>query len=436
MHALMSTDDELMPDFFTSAPGPELQLAKRNAPVPAGFTGRAGVLLVQTCAGTIEPRYAFEPLSGPEAGFTDSWETLKADTLWPQREEDDVPAVSLTDGMRESFTLHSFFDGLFAGYPDKPWDQGGEALARRKARWREAISRALESPSVKLLDAFNRSEDVRALALAEWWVGPSPQHEIRHDGTFYPPRSAGKLLLARLISGLPHQPVRPLTSPGSEPAIEVIYEDAAMVVINKPARLASVPSVRESVSAKSILEKTLGSLRVVHRLDMDTSGLLVFARDTKSEKRLHAAFRDGLAIKRYTARLCREITPGSTRIALPLALNLLDRPRQCVLPVAEGGKESVTDVEVTGVETMPDGTRKSIVSLYPETGRTHQLRVHCAHQAGLNAAIDGDPFYGPPGLLGELPGSRLCLHAAELTLPHPDTGIPMTFTAEAHFPKF
>ncbi len=436
MNPTILTDDDAMPDFFTTAPSQALQSARLNAPTPVGFVGRAGVLLVKDSEGNIVPRYAFEALSGAAAGFVPHWEALNAEVLWPQRSEDAVPKALLTDGKGERFSLADFFTNLFADYPEKPWDQGGEALARRKARWREAISSALRSPAVQLLDAFNRSDDTQAIALAEWWVGPSPQHEIRHDGTLYPPRSASKLLLSRLTEGLALERVQPLTDARCPPELPVIFEDEHIVLVNKPARLASVPGIRETVSAKSLLEATRGPLRVVHRLDMDTSGLIVFAKDTRSERRLHAAFRDGLALKRYVARLEREIEGGVRRIELPLALNLLDRPRQCVLPVAQGGKPCATDVELLSVETMPDGTRKSIVALYPQTGRTHQLRVHCAHAAGLNAPIDGDPFYGRLGLLGEARQTRLCLHAAALTFPHPETGQPMSFEVAPDFPRF
>lgn len=218
--------------------------------------------------------------------------------------------------------------------------------------------------------------------------------------------------------------------------LPVLYIDDDIVVIDKPTRLASVPGVRETTSAKEILEKQFGPLRIVHRLDMDTSGVLLFARSLRAEKALHESFREGLAMKRYVARLEGVPEQMSGRIELPLTLNRLDRPRQCVLSEAEGGKPAVTDWELLRVETMPDGRRKALVSLWPETGRTHQLRVHCAHAAGIGLPIDGDSFYGSRGILAEEKTSRLCLHAAELTIPHPTTGIPVHFEAAEAFPKF
>lgn len=429
-----------MPDAFTTPPSAALRQALTellaSGAVPAGFTGRLGLLLVEDAAGTRQVRFALEAKSGMADGFASNWSAVRAEQLWPQMDESEVPDATLIDGRGERFTLVDFLSQLFADYPEKPWNQGGEALARRKARWRAAIVKSLASPSVALINAFNQSTDTRALAMGEVWLGASPQHEIRFSGTFYPPASAGKLLLARLTNGLPLAVAQPHTAPDATPALPVLFEDDAMVVVNKPSRLASVPGIREVVSAKSILEATRGPLRVVHRLDMDTSGVLIFAKNPRTEKRLQQAFRDGVALKRYVARLAGELTTPIDRVSLPLALNLSDRPRQCVLAESEGGKASVTQVERLGVVVSPTGVRKTLVALYPESGRTHQLRIHCAHQTGLGVAIDGDPFYGPLGLLGELPETRLCLHAESITIPHPETGTPMTFSCEADFPAF
>ena len=438
-------DDSTMPDFFTTAPNEALVRAQQNAPVPAGLVGRAGVLLVKTPAGETQTYYAWEPLSGPEAGFVPSWEDLRAETLWAERAAAAVPHVPLIDANGQRFTLNDFLAALFADYPDKPLTQGGTTIERRKGLWREAMVRALSSPAVQLLLGYNERRAAacasgaplaQPIGLAEWWVGPSPQHAIRHDGTFYPPRSSAKFLLETLTRGLALCPISPLTAPDEAPEVPILYEDEAIVVINKPTRLASVPGIREKTSAKAILERAGRRLRVVHRLDMDTSGVMLFAKTPEAEKVLHETFREGIAMKRYVARLSGEYLGGDTRVLLPLALNQSDRPRQCVLPESQGGKPSETTVEVLRHEVMPSGQRKTVVALYPDTGRTHQLRVHCAHAAGLGQAIDGDPFYGPLGLRGESRATRLCLHAEELTLPHPETGEVMTFEAPADFPLF
>lgn len=147
---------------------------------------------------------------------------------------------------------------------------------------------------------------------------------------------------------------------------------------------------------------------------------------------------DRTAQKTYIARLeglleGEECQQGS--IALPIALHWFERPKQCVLPVSEGGREALTDYEVIGVEDTPEGL-KSLVALHPRTGRTHQLRVHCAHPEGLGLPIDGDPFYGTRGLLEETREHRLCLHAASLRITHPMTGRPLEITAPFDFPTF
>ena len=154
-----------------------------------------------------------------------------------------------------------------------------------------------------------------------------------------------------------------------------------MVVVDKPARLASVPGGSETTSAREILERTRGELFVVHRLDMGTSGVLAFAKTKEALRPLNLAFADRSAQKTYIARL-EGLLEGEERqqgsIALPIALHWFERPKQCVLPVSEGGREALTDYEVIGVEDTPEGL-KSLVALHPRTGRTHQLRVHCAH---------------------------------------------------------
>lgn len=430
-------ESPLFPSPFGVPPSETVRRHARLASVPEGFNGRAGVLVWEDEAGE-HADYAFEPVS---RGVGCSWTTLTEDMLWPGMSREAVPERTLVDGNGESLTLKDFLKDMFAPYPDLPEMQGGRELEARKASWRFAVADALSSPVVALISQWNvervkGNRSGRILGLAEWWCGVTPGHEVRFDGTFYPPRTAAKWLYERLVAGLPAAPVPAIASEDEFGSLTVLHADDDIVVIDKPTRLASVPGVRETTSAKEILEKTYGPLRIVHRLDLDTSGVLLFARHLKAEKALHESFREGLAMKRYVARLEGVPEMKSGRIDLPLALNKLDRPRQCVLAESHGGKPAATDWELLRVETMPDGREKAYVNLWPETGRTHQLRVHCAHAAGIGLPIDGDSFYGRRGILAEEKTSRLCLHAAELTIPHPSTGIYVHFEAEEAFPKF
>ena len=253
---------------------------------------------------------------------------------------------------------------------------------------------------------------------------------IRVDGRIV--KANYKLSAGEEIRVLVPEPEVPDIRPENIP-LDILYEDDDMLVINKPARLGSVPGVRETVSAKSILEKTHGELFVVHRLDLDTSGVLAFAKNKTALARMNDSFRGREAKKTYVARLEGELLSEAGDIALPLGLNWLDRPRQCVIPISCGGKEALTHYRL--IDTIQClGKSKAIVELGLETGRTHQLRLHCAK--GLGLPIDGDPFYGTMGLMAESGATRLCLHAKSLSFEHPNTGKTMLFEAPANFPEF
>lgn len=427
-----------MPSPFAAPPSDAMTAAAADAPSPGrGFAGRAGALIVRSADGK-EVFYAFEPAA---RGMAASYTELAADTLWPPMKSEDVPHAELVRADGTVFTLEGLIREMFAAFPVRAPYQGGFEQERRRGHWRMALSEALRSPAVRLLAAFCREHAGHGadfgLELNEWWLGASPAHEMRFSGTFYPPCSAAKYLIDELSKGLAAEKPEPFAREGEEPEVPVLYEDEDLVVVNKPPRLASVPGIRESISAKSILEKERGPLRVVHRLDTDTSGVLLFAKNYRAGCLLDEIFRSGQAMKRYAARLEGKLSSPRGRIELPLALNLTDRPRQCVLPVGRGGREAATEYEETGTVTAPDGRIKSLVSLWLETGRTHQLRVHCAHAEGLGLPIDGDPFYGHLGLLGERRTTRLCLHAAELTLPHPTkAGSVVHVECEPDFPLF
>jgi tRNA pseudouridine32 synthase/23S rRNA pseudouridine746 synthase len=204
----------------------------------------------------------------------------------------------------------------------------------------------------------------------------------------------------------------------------VRYEDAAIVVAEKPAGMLAVPGrpvpgVAPRQSLQDWLTTYCGSpVYACHRLDMDTSGLMVFAKTTEAQAALQRQFENREVTKSYLAEVSDAggLAVGDRgKIALPLAPDWYDRPRQKVDP--EGGKPAVTDYEV--LQLRDDGT--VLVKLIPYTGRTHQLRVHCAHPDGLGRPIIGDRLYGGA------PAGRLMLHASYLNFRHPADGRRMTF---------
>ena len=207
----------------------------------------------------------------------------------------------------------------------------------------------------------------------------------------------------------------------------VLHEDARVLVVDKPSGLLSQPGVRvhDSVSAR-VVEARSDAARValVHRLDMDTSGVLVLAKDAEAHRRLSAQFERRTVAKRYRALLERRPVAAGGRVALALRSDLDDRPRQIV--DAERGRASVTAwfrrvPDPAGGDGSGNGHRNGSteVVLLPLTGRSHQLRVHAADPRGLGNAIRGDRLYGGAG---GADAARLCLHAERLAFDHPDDG--------------
>lgn len=257
---------------------------------------------------------------------------------------------------------------------------------------------------------------LRPLCMAEFWVGPSPQGEIRHDGQYYPAcRSKCLPILTHMLRGLDVEP-NPLAADNGK-SIEVVYEDDALAVVYKPDDLLSVPGTTDRASVYSLARrrwpKADGPL-VVHRLDMATSGLMLIAKSLDIYRRLQDQFLHHDIRKEYEAVL--DGTPKAApkgQIRLPLRPDPSDRPRQVVDPIH--GKPSVTEYEILGT----DGHTTRLL-LRPVTGRTHQLRVHCAHADGLACPIVGDTLYGHAA-------RRLMLHAGRITFTHPVSGKEMTF---------
>ena len=163
-------------------------------------------------------------------------------------------------------------------------------------------------------------------------------------------------------------------------------------------------------------------LKPVHRLDMDTSGLLVLAKSESVYVALQHQFASREVKKRYEAILDGRPATSEGRISLPLIADIMDRPRQRV--DLENGKQAITDFRVE--QLLPEG--RTLIYLYPLTGRTHQLRVHCAHQMGLACPILGDPLYGHGNRK-----TRMYLHAAMVEFRHPVTGERMRIEASSEW---
>jgi len=204
--------------------------------------------------------------------------------------------------------------------------------------------------------------------------------------------------------------------------LRIVYEDRAILVADKPSGLLSVPGKTEGRAdcLETRLRRAYPGTLLVHRLDCDTSGLMIFARNKAAQGFLGQEFEQRRAKKTYVARVFGDLQPDSGRVDLPIGVDWPNRPRQMV--DALNGRAAVTDWVV-----LARGGGESRVHLFPLTGRSHQLRVH---MLSLGHAILGDPIYAT-GQAAAFP--RLMLHAQSLSLHHPDSGDWMTFTAPCPF---
>lgn len=206
----------------------------------------------------------------------------------------------------------------------------------------------------------------------------------------------------------------PAYSPPADTGLDIRYFDADLLVVDKPSGLLSVPgrgSGMDDNLAKRVQARYPEAL-TVHRLDMDTSGLLVMARNAEVHRALGRLFELRQVDKEYIAVVAGLVADSERSIALPLIADWPNRPRQMVDFVQ--GKPALTHLEVLSYDAASDTTR---VRLTPETGRSHQLRVHLQ---SICHPILGDDLYAPPEILAQAP--RLLLHAALLAFRHPVSG--------------
>jgi tRNA pseudouridine32 synthase/23S rRNA pseudouridine746 synthase len=280
-------------------------------------------------------------------------------------------------------------------------------------------SGAGECAAPKLLQ-YAYQHGYQPIAIAEFWWGKSPQSEIRKHGHFYPAcRSKCLPILTHMLVGLSVDP-NPMTQHDQTPSdIQVIMDDDEFIVVNKPAGLLSVRGKTDLPSIETILKEKYGEVYLVHRLDMSTSGILLIAKTMDSYKILQQQFITRSVVKKYMALLGGIPKDKSGVIDLPLRVDLDNRPRQLVDPIH--GKNAKTIFKIKKV--LED---KALVEFIPITGRTHQLRAHAAHSAGLNTPIYGDDLYG-------LKADRLYLHATFLKFDHPITGKPIEIYSRPEF---
>ena len=261
------------------------------------------------------------------------------------------------------------------------------------------------------------SQGLVPLSLAEFFYGATTGNRCHKK--FYPPCDEKCGLVLPIMLGL-----------------EILYQDDSIVVVNKPAGLLSVPGRGEEnqdcvVTRLQRLFPHCITQPSVHRLDQDTSGILVLALTQEAHRELSRQFMEGTVYKEYEALLRgRVVSSGWNHLELPFRLDVDNRPRQIYDEVH--GKVGITDWKILSYhrcsqETSPDKVLTR-VCFVPRTGRTHQLRLHAMHPKGIGIPIQGDRLYDH-----RLPGERLMLHACLLRFTHPKTKMPVEFISPAPF---
>lgn len=266
-------------------------------------------------------------------------------------------------------------------------------------------------------------QNLKPIAMAEFWWGTPPKSQIRKHGNFYPScRGKCEPILGHMLAGIEMDENPLLKNPAIGKIIKTVFEDEYLVVINKPTELLSVPgkNIEDSVAfrMKKKYPDATGPL-IVHRLDMSTSGLMLIAKSAEIHKILQSQFIKHTIKKRYVALLNGTLERHEGIINLPLRVDLNDRPRQLVCH--KWGKSAQTKWKIISRKN-----KQTKVHFSPVTGRTHQLRMHAAHSEGLNMPIVGDDLYGTKS-------SRLHLHAEFLEFIHPISKKIMTIQVEADF---
>ena len=272
----------------------------------------------------------------------------------------------------------------------------------------------------KLLQ-YAYSQGLKPVCMAEFWWGESPKSQIRHHGQFYPACSGKcKPVLAWMLQGLDVDP-NPDEQGIRHQEPSIVWEDEVMAVVNKPSGMLSMPGKIGDYSVATWAQVRWPEAMLVHRLDMQTSGLLLVAKTAEAYHHLQKQFEERTVKKKYLAIVEGEPQEEHGVIDLPLNSDPLNRPYQMV--DYEHGKRAITEYRILSPSPLGKGI---LIALWPHTGRTHQLRVHCAHPDGLGCPILGDELYGRKT-------DRLYLQAQAITFVHPTTGKRMHFEVEEEF---
>lgn len=384
-----------------------------------------GVLVCSAPDGSLATLRAFSGLAAGRStlpGFVEPiFDTLSIPELWSANKASSDARVARVFGANDRSAYSAELqDRLFRSYQVHN-AKGGLSDVKEIFAERGLVppGGTGECAGPKLLEAAYR-QGLKPLAMGEFWYGASPKSgEVREHGRFYP-SCTGKCgpLLSWMMQGLDVED-NPLQRKPDDSQVRILFEDDAILVANKPSGMLCAPGLTGTESLQELLEKDHGKLFSCHRLDMDTSGVIVYAKSVEYQACLQQQFEHREVRKTYLAHLVAGNRPWRGKrtgtIALPLSADYYDRPRQMV--DRENGKPAITEFEI--LDIFPDGEMD--VRFTPKTGRTHQIRVHCASPLGLGRPIKGDALYGSPST------GRLELYAESLSFRHPVTGETETF---------
>lgn len=267
----------------------------------------------------------------------------------------------------------------------------------------------------KLLQYAFRS-NLKPICMAEFWWGKSPSNEIRHHLCYYPAcQGRCKPILNWMLKGMDVDE-NPLDkqNAGLEKKLQTVYEDEWIVIVNKPSGMLSAPGKIKAPCVTDFLPCI-----PVHRLDMFTSGLQILVKNIGTQKDMQRMFENRQVRKCYRALLDGIVEKDEGTINLPLSADYINRPCQRIDHVH--GKTAITEYRV-----ISRNEGRTLINLYPHTGRTHQLRIHCASSEGLGCPIVGDELYGKRDM-------RLYLQAISVTFNHPIIDKPLSVSLSPDF---